>query len=209
MFSSDYSSISAFIFCLSFIVCMLKCLFDWLIYLAQPLILSWPSLCSQCALQVRLSELSALRPSLLWLPLSFCLLLSLDHPSLSNSPELITVQMLINSKESVWMMVGSSRGNMESAKQVLQSSLSLSPYHIRHANNAVSSSFSNFKLIQTIGNKGLGKKGGGRKARRDEGFYERRDGESMVGVRKEEKQAAGERGEVEKSRDNAATLLKE
>lgn len=28
MFSSDCSSISAFIFCLSFIVCMLKCLFD-------------------------------------------------------------------------------------------------------------------------------------------------------------------------------------
>lgn len=87
------------------------------------------------------------------------------------------------------MLVGSSRGNMESAKQVLQDSPlspSPSPYHIRHANNAVSSSFSNFKLIQTIGNKGLGKKGGREEGKkRQEGFYERRDGESTVGVGKQ------------------------
>lgn len=61
-----------------------------------------------------------------------------------------------------------------------------SPYHIRHANNAVSSSFSKFKLIQTIGNKGLRKEVGrdeGKK--RQEGFYERRGGESTAGVGKQ------------------------
>lgn len=75
------------------------------------------------------------------------------------------------------MMVGSSGGNMQSAKQVLQKlSLSLflplSLHHIGHANNAVSSSFSNFKLIQTMGNRGLGEKRG-REAKREGSIYER------------------------------------